>query len=265
MHMRLPTVLITSFLLIGLAACEATGARVGLPAALSLTSKVCRSTERAGNPPPITQSQEDSSKLHHHQSIERWKLVDGQTWFKMFPRKGSQTRFSAKVSYDDRVEPSDKFNEMELLDFRVVNPTLSPIEVKVDLNATQLCQAEGLKAAVPFQNGPFLIAVEPLQNADETDVSEHVLVYAPLKLKVKDSDKPIKWYVLLIWHVRSTDACRKLADSSDRDSCLALKDIVDLDPGRYATTGRALFRKVKYPYVESRTLSHNGVIHGVLD
>jgi hypothetical protein len=262
MNMRLWTVLFTTSAIVGLAACGTVSPmRVELPAALAHTSKVCRWTERAGNPGP-RQKSEDASKLHRHQSIERWKLVDGKSWFKMFPRKGSATRFFPKVSYDDVVDPTDKINEMELLDFRVVNSKLKPIDVKVDLKQGELCAVEALNAKVPFQNGPFLISVEPLQNADETDVSEHVLVYAPLKLRATDSEKPLDWYVLLIWHVRSQEDCKKLPDRSDQESCLAIHQLADLDPRLYETTGKLLFSKVKYPYVWSGTQSHNGVIHG---
>jgi hypothetical protein len=71
--------------------------------------------------------------------------------------------------------------------------------------------------------------------------------------------------VLLIWHVRSKAECENVQPGPDRESCLALLELADLDPGKYAERVPELLARVKYPYARSATKSHNGIIHGVLD
>jgi hypothetical protein len=108
-----------------------------------------------------------------------------------------------------------------------------------------------------------MLSVEPLQNAEETDISEHVMVYAPLKYQLRDGEHD--WWVLLIWHVRSKAECEQVQSGPDRESCLALLELADLDPSRYAERAPELLSRVKYPYSKTVTKSHNGIIHGVYE
>src|SRR5258705_224607 len=85
--------------------------------------------------------------------------------------------------------------------------------------------------------------MQALQNAEETDISEHVLVYAPLKAQLRDGEHD--WWVLLIWHVRSKTECEEVPVGPDRDSCLALLELADLDPGQYAERAPELLARVK--------------------
>jgi len=94
-------------------------------------------------------------------------------------------------------------------------------------------------------------------------IAEHVLVYAPLRMQLRDGEK--NWWVLLIWHVRPKEECLKLPKKEDMDSCLALLELSDLDPSQYAERVPELLSRVKYPYMQpSATKSHNGIIHGVI-
>jgi hypothetical protein len=88
------------------------------------------------------------------------------------------------------------------------------------------------------------------------------MVYAPVKVQLRDGE--FNWWVLLIWHVRSEAECQQIKDGADRDSCLALLELADLDPSKYAERVPQLLSRVKYPYSRSATRSHNGVIHGIL-
>jgi hypothetical protein len=241
------------------------GPRVELPDTLSKLSRVCRWAESAGNPPPIEQkmSAAGASMRHKHVSIVNWKLVQDKTWFRMFPRQGSAVKFNPELSYSDEVDPTSGYSEMELLDFRVVNGDRPPATVKFDLTADQLCSETAPETVGQYFNGPLMISVEPLQNAEETDISEHVMVYAPLKAQLRDGERV--WWVLLIWHVRSAAECAQVKEGPDRESCLALLELSDLDPGKYAERAPELLARVKYPYGKTVTKSHNGVIHGVLE
>lgn len=233
---------------------------LALPDTLSKTNHICRWSESTGNPgvsPPP-----DASQRHKHVSIVNWKLVQDGTWFQFYPRNGSLTKFNPELSYSPTVDPAAVYNEMELLDFRQVNAAKPPVTVNVDMTAEELCQQDAPPSPGDYWNGPFLLSVSPLQNAEATNISEHVLVYAPLSMITKDSPDPIGWFVLMIWHVRSADECAQLPVPADRDSCLAILDIANLETGDYATKAPALFAKVKYPYVPTATKTHNGVIHG---
>lgn len=244
------------------------GDPVVLPQSLAKLSRVCRWAESAGNPPPGMRAEQKmsaagASMRHKHISIVNWKLVQETTWFKMFPRQGSAVKFNPELSYSAEVDPTSGYSEMELLDFRLVNGDRPPATVKFDLTADQLCKEAAPDYVGAYFEGPLMLSIEPLQNAEETDISEHVLVYAPLTAQLRDGEH--KWWVLLIWHVRSKAECEQVPAGPDRDSCLALLELADLDPGQYAERAPQLLARVKYPYGKSATKSHNGVIHGVLE
>jgi len=238
------------------------GDPVTLPETLAQVSRVCQWAESTGNP---ASTQATDSMRHKHVSIVNWKLIPGQTWFKLFPRKGSIVKFNPEVSYSKDVDPNAVYNDMELLDFRLVNGDRQPAKVKFGLTSTQLCDEPAPPSVGGYFEGPLALAVAPLQNAEETNISEHVLVYAPLEASLADGVH--KWWVLLIWHVRSAEECAQITDPKDRESCLALLELADLDPARYAERAPELLSRVKYPYEAWRntaTKSHNGVIHGIL-
>jgi hypothetical protein len=242
------------------------GDPIALPETLGRVSQVCRWAESAGNAPAGMHPDQKmmaagASARHKHISIVNWKLVQEQTWIQMFPRQGSTSKFNPELSYSKEVDRMSGYSEMELLDFRLVNGDRPPATVKIDLTADQLCHEDAPERVDRYFDGPILLSVEPLQNAEETDISEHVMVYAPLKMQLRDGERD--WWVLLIWHVRSKAECEKLTDP-DRDSCRALLELADLDPSQYAKRAPELLARVKYPYSKSATRSHNGVIHGIL-
>lgn len=240
------------------------GDPVTLPQTLAQVSRVCQWAESTGNPPPTMQPSD--SMRHKHVSIVNWKLIPDKAWFKLFPRKGSVVKFNPEVSYSKEIDPDAVYNDMELLDFRVVNADQPPARVKFALTAAQLCDEAAPPSVGAYFNGPVALSVSPLQNAEETNISEHVLVYAPLEASLEDGIH--KWWVLLIWHVRSAEECAQIKDDKDRESCLALLELADLDPARYPERAPELLARVKYPYEAYRntaTKSHNGVIHGVLE
>jgi len=244
------------------------GEPVVLPQALAKVSQVCRWAESAGNAPPPTQYEQKStmtaSARHKHISIVNWKLVQGQTWIKMFPRQGSTVKFNTELSYSNEVDPTSGYSEMELLDFRLVNGDRPPVTVKFDMTKDQLCAEAAPDSVGQYFNGPLMLSVEPLQNAEETNISEHVMVYAPIKAQLRDGQHD--WWVFLIWHVRSKAECDQLKEGPDRESCLALLELADLDPSKYAERAPELLARAKYPfYGMSATRSHNGIIHGVLE
>jgi hypothetical protein len=244
------------------------GPRVGLPDTLSKLNRVCRWDESAGNAPPVIQSDRKASAAgasmrHKHISIVNWKLVAEKTWVRMFPRQGSAVKFNYELSYSNDVDPTSGYSEMELLDFRIVNGDRLPATVKLDLTAAELCNETAPDTVGQYFNGPLMLSIEPLQNAEETNISEHVMVYAPLRMQLRDGERD--WWVLLIWHVRSAPECAQVKEGPDRESCLALLEISDLDPAKYAERVPELLSRVKYPYGKTVTKSHNGVIHGVLE
>jgi hypothetical protein len=240
--------------------------RIELPQTLSQASKVCHWVESTGNPPPMRaadakMSPEMASKRHKHVSIVNWKLIPRKTWIQMYPRKGSLVKFNPELSYSEVVDPAGNYSEMELLDFRLVNGDKPPVELKFDLTAEQLCDEPAPAHIDKYYNGPLMLSVSPLQNAEETNISEHVLVYAPLTVQLTDG--PHQWWVLLIWHVRSAEEC-SLLEGADRLSCFALLELADLDSAKYPERVPQLLSIVKYPYdASSATKSHNGVIHGI--
>ncbi|HTU65242.1 MAG TPA: hypothetical protein VMF52_04795 [Steroidobacteraceae bacterium] len=240
------------------AAAPKPGARLALPDTLARSNRICRWSESTGNPAPMPPP--DASQRHKHVSIVNWKLREKETWFRFYPRKGSQTKFNAELSYGEIINPDAVYNDLELIDFRAVNSGKAPVEVKLDETAEQLCDEPAPSTPGDYYDGPFLLSVSPLANAEATDISEHVLVYAPLEMQLKDG--PHDWFVLMIWHVRTAEECAQLTDPVDKTSCLAILDIANLETGDYSTKAPDLFRKVKYPYVPSATQSHNGVIHG---
>ena len=242
------------------------GERVALPDTLARTNRVCRWAESTGNPPPPGQVDQKASAVgasarHKHISIVNWKLVQEKTWIRMFPRQGSVVKFNPELSYSDEVDPTSGYSEMELLDFRLVNPDRTPITLKFDLTANQLCAETAPATVGAYFDGPLMLSVEPLQNAEETDISEHVMVYAPIRMQLRDGVK--NWWVLLIWHVRGAAECAQVTDPTDRESCLALLELSDLDPSQYSQRVPELLARVKYPYGPTVTKSHNGVIHGI--
>jgi hypothetical protein len=244
------------------------GDPVVLPQALAKVSRVCRWAESAGNAPPVVQSEQKMSMVsasarHKHISIVNWKLVQEQTWIKMYPRQGSAVKFNTELSYSNEVDPTSGYSEMELLDFRLVNGDRPPATVKFDLTKDQLCAETAPDTVGQYFNGPLMLSVEPLQNAEETDISEHVLVYAPLRAELRDGVRD--WWVFLIWHVRSKAECDQVKEGPDRESCLALLELADLDPSKYAERVPELLSRVKYPYGRTVTKSHYGVIHGALE
>ena len=232
-----------------------------LPSSLARGNRICRWSESTGNPAP-TAPPPAASQRHKHVTIVNWKLIQEKTWFRFYPRKGSAAKFNPELSYGAVIDPDSVYNEMELLDFRAVNATRPPVTVSADYTAEELCQQDAPPSPGEYYDGPFLLSVSPLQNAEATDISEHVLVYAPLEMRLKGSDVPQDWFVLMIWHVRTAEECSQLKDDADKESCLAILDIANLDTGDYATKAPELFRKVKYPYTPTATKSHNGVIHG---
>lgn len=239
---------------------------VTLPTALAQASRVCRWAETAGNPPPFaspdkTTREATSSMRHSHVSIVNWKLIEKKTWIQLYPRKGSAVKFNPELSYSEKVEPDAGYSEMELLDFRVVNAGAQPATVRFDLTSEQLCDETAPPGVGGYFDGPLMLSVSPLQNAEETNISEHVLVYAPLKVELKDGVHA--WWVLLIWHVRSEKECEQVKEGPDRVSCLALLELADLDPSLYPKRAPELLSQIKYPYGPTVTKSHNGVIHGI--
>ena len=239
------------------------GERVSLPQALAQVNRVCQWAESTGNPAPTAQS---DSMRHKHVSIVNWKLMPEKSWFQLFPRKGSVVKFNPEVSYSKDVDPASVYNDMELLDFRVVNAEREPAKVSYPLTAAQLCDEAAPPSVGGYFDGPLALSVAPLQNAEETNISEHVLVYTTLQATLQDGVH--KWWVLLIWHVRSAEECALIKDEKDRVSCFALLELADLDPALYAQRAPELLSRVKYPYdpyKNTATKSHNGVIHGVLE
>lgn len=238
------------------------GQRVELPTTLAKVSKVCHWAEAAGNAPASTAATD--SMRHKHVSIVNWKLIPKMSWIQMYPRKGSLVKFNPELSYTEVVDPEANYSEMELLDFRLVNGERPPVQVEIPLTSEQLCEEAAPATVGKYYDGPFMLSVSPLQNAEVTNTSEHVIVYAPLKAELKDGEH--NWWVLLIWHVRSAEECNALKDPSDRTSCLALLELADLDPSRYNERAPQLLAQIKYPfeqYRNSATKSHNGVIHGI--
>lgn len=241
------------------------GPRIELPDTLSKVNRVCRWAETTGNPPPTEHDEHlpaaTASMRHRHVSIVNWKLIQEKTWFQMYPRAGSTTKFNPELSYSEVIDPAAVYNDMELLDFRAVNADRPPTHLKFDLTAAELCHETAPETVGDYYDGPLMLSVSPLQNAVETDISEHVLVYAPLKIELKDGEHD--WWVLLIWHVRSAQECEKVQEGPDRESCLALLEIADLDPSKYPQRLPELLSRVKYPFGKTVTKSHNGVIHGI--
>lgn len=268
--MRLCTSVMICASMLALAACGGVRAetppksvvRVDLPPSLSRTNRVCRWSESTGNPAPVSAPPVAASLRHKHVSIVNWKLIQEKTWFRMYPRMGSVIRFNPELSYGEIVDPAADFNDMELLDFRALNTAKPPATIRFDGTAAQLCDEDAPASPGEYYDGPFMLGVQPLQNAEATNISEHVIVYAPLEVMTKDGGEPRNWFVLMIWHVRSAEECAKLAEAVDKESCLAILEIADLETGEYATRAPELLRKVKYPYTPSATRSHNGVIHG---
>jgi hypothetical protein len=273
--------LTAGFTLITLAACvtptipipppkgppPAPGSPVALPDTLAQVSQVCRWAESAGNAPAAVQPDRNTSAAgasmrHKHITIVNWKLVEKKTWIRMYPRLGSTVKFNPELSYSNEVDPTSGYSQMELLDFRLVNGDRPPATLKFDLTKDQLCDEAAPESVGQYFEGPLLLSVSPLQNAEETNISEHVMVYAPLRVQLRDG--VYNWWVLLIWHVRSQAECEQVKDGPDRVSCLALLELADLDPSRYAERVPELLARVKYPYSWSATRSHNGVIHGIL-
>lgn len=202
------------------------------------------------------------SKRHSHVSIVNWKLIENKTWIQFHARQGSVVKFNPELAYSEIVNPDAGYNEMELLDFRVVNADQPPAMFDLPLTSAQLCAEAAPKTVGAYFKGPLAISVSPLQNAEETNISEHVLVYAPLRIRLEDGVK--NWWVLLIWHVRSKEECVQLPVGPDQESCLALLELADLDPSQYPVRAPELLSRVKYPYSATVTKSHNGIIHGIL-
>jgi hypothetical protein len=221
-------------------------------------------TEIAGGAPmPPNSTAETMGMRHRHQSVKLWGLEDGKTWLRFFPRNGSVVKFSLKVSEDRDVNGDDPFNEIEVLDFRLVNGGLPPITVDLKkLTTEELCKLPAPPGPIPFQKGSFLFSVEPLQNETANSVSEHLLVYAPLRVLTKDFPQGHDWFVFMIWHVRTAAECKALPDKVERASCHAIVQLSDLDPGTYDVAAAKRFARVIYPYKPSAAMSHNGVIHG---
>jgi hypothetical protein len=245
----------------------APGDPVTLPTTLAQVSRVCRWAETAGNPPPVVRPDKETSSAtasmrHSHVSIVNWKLVEKKTWIQLYQRKGSVVKFNPELSYSEVVNPDAGYSEMELLDFRIVNAEQPPATVKFDLTSEQLCDETAPPTVGAYFDGPLALSVSPLQNAEETNISEHVLVYAPLKVQLRDGAHD--WWVLLIWHVRSKAECEQVKEGPDRVSCLALLELADLDPSQYPKRAPELLSQIKYPYGPTVTKSHNGVIHGIL-
>jgi hypothetical protein len=233
-----------------------------LPETFQHANLVCHRSDGAGGPPAGDAA---DSQAHGHPSIERWNHVPKATWFKFFPRGGSTSKFFPKVSADADVQLADPFNEMELLDFRLVNRAQSLITLEMDgVSAQKFCDNEPAPTVpVPFFDGPFLLAVEPLQNNNQGSISEHVMVYAPLKVNTSDAGPLRDWYVFLTWHVRTAEECSAVQAQDERDSCEAVRVIAALDPSDYDTMAVEQFRKVKFPVdLTSTSQMHNGVIHG---
>lgn len=243
----------------------APGNPILLPDVLAQVSQVCRWAESAGNAPAGMQPDQKmsvagASMRHKHITIVNWKLVEKKTWIRMYPRQGSTVKFNPELSYSNEVDPTSGYSQMEMLDFRLVNGDRQGTTLKFDLSKDQLCDEAAPESVGQYFNGPLLLSVEPLQNAEETNISEHVMVYAPIKVQLRDGE--FNWWVLLIWHVRSQAECALVKEGPDRVSCLALLELADLDPSKYAERAPELLSRVKYPYTKSATRSHNGVIHG---
>jgi hypothetical protein len=237
---------------------------VQLPGIFTVPNRVCRATEMAGTAPmPRNATAETMGSRHRHLSVKLWGLQDEKTWLRFFPRHGSVVKFSLKVSEDRDVTPEDPFNPIELLDFRLVNAGLPPVVVNLSkLTRAELCKLPAPPGPIPFQKGQFLYGVAPLQNEVANSVSEHVLVYAPIRVILKDFPKGHEWFVFMVFHVRTSAECRELGDKAERASCQAIVELSDLDPGTYDVASQKRFAKVIYPYKPSATMSHNGVIHG---
>jgi hypothetical protein len=237
---------------------------VQLPGIFTVPNRVCMATEMAGAAPmPPNATKDTMGVRHRHQTVKLWGLEDGKTWLRFFPRHGSVVKFSLKVSEDRDVTPEDPFNEIEVLDFRLVNQGMPMVVVdQKKLTRDELCKLPAPKGPIPFQKGQYLFAVEPLQNETANSVSEHVLVYAPIRVLLKDFPDGHDWFVFLIFHVRTAAECKALPDKVERASCHAIVELSDLDPGTYDVAASKRFAKVIYPYKPSATMSHNGVIHG---
>jgi hypothetical protein len=237
---------------------------VQLPGTFTVPNRVCMATEIAGTAPmPRTAGKDTMGVRHRHQSIKLWGLEDGKTWLRFFPRHGSVVKFSVKTSEDRDVNPNDPFSPIEVLDFRLVNAGQPPVVVDMkNLTKDELCKLPAPKGPIPFQKGQFLFSVEPLQNEEANSVSEHVIVYAPIRVLLKDFPNGHDWFVMMIWHVRTAAECKDLGNKVERASCQAIVELSDLDPGTYDVASQKRFAKVIYPYKPSAAMSHNGVIHG---
>lgn len=237
---------------------------VKLPGIFEVPNRVCMATEMAGTAPMPANAKSDTMGVRHrHQSVKLWGLEDGKTWLRFFPRTGSTVKFSLKVSEDRDVNQDDPPNEIEVLDFRLVNQGRAPVVVNLKgLTKDELCKLPAPPGPIPFQKGQFLFAVEPLQNESANSVSEHVLVFAPIRVLLKDFPNGHDWFVFMIWHVRSPAECKAIGNKAERASCQAIVELSDLDPGTYDVASQKRFARVIYPYKPSATMSHNGVIHG---
>lgn len=237
---------------------------VQLPAIFTVPNQVCRASEySAVAPMPAKAKQDTMGVRHRHRSIRDWGLHDEKTWLRYFPRQGSVVKFSIKTSEDRDVTPEDPFSPVETIDFRLVNAGKPLVVVDYSkLTRAELCAQPAPRGPIPFQKGQFLFAVQALQNEEATSVSEHVIVYAPIRVLLKDFPKGHDWFVLMIWHVRSAAECKEIGNKAERLSCQAIVELSDLDPGTYDVASQARFASVIYPYRPSATQSHNGVIHG---
>jgi hypothetical protein len=237
---------------------------VQLPGVFTVPNRVCMATEIAGGAPmPRNAGKDTMGVRHRHQSIKLWGLEDGKTWLRFFPRNGSVVKFSMKTSEDRDVNGDDPFNPIEEIDFRLVNAGKPVVVVDMkNLTREQLCAQPAPKGPIPFMKGQFLFAVEPLQNEEANSVSEHVIVYAPIRVLLKDFPDGHDWFVLMIWHVRTAAECKEIGDKVERASCQAIVELSDLDPGTYDVASQKRFSRVIYPYKPSAAMSHNGVIHG---
>jgi hypothetical protein len=238
---------------------------VELPGIFTVPNRVCMATEIVATAPmPANASKDTMGVRHRHLSIKQWGLADDEkTWLRFFPRHGSVVKFSLKTSEDRDVTPEDPFNPIELIDFRLVNGGKAPVVVDLrKFTRDELCKQPAPPGPIAFQKGQFLFAVEPLQNEEATSVSEHVIVYAPIRVLLKDFPNGRDWFVLMIWHVRTAAECKAIGDKVERASCEAIVQLADLDPGTYDVAAQKRFARVIYPYKPSATTSHNGVIHG---
>jgi hypothetical protein len=237
---------------------------VQLPGIFTVPNRVCAATEYSATAPMPPNAKKDTIGVRHrHLSIRQWGLEDNKPWLRFFPRHGSVVKFTLKTSEDRDVNGDDPFNPIELIDFRLVNSGKPLVVIdRKHLTREQLCAQPAPVGPIPFQKGQFLFAVEPLQNEEANSVSEHVMVYAPIRVLLKDYPEGRDWFVLMVWHVRTAAECKALEDKKERASCEAVVELSDLDPGTYDVASQKRFAKVIYPYKPSATQSHNGVIHG---